>query len=255
MKTRIITAVLIILVVAFPVFYGGIPLEILAFVIVAAGGYEWFRLLPDFKKWIWLPFLVVAAVIAARFIPSAWLFPFIASVVLFLWSIPVFTPYFTVEESNAAIVFFVLFSLVYTSIGYLVLNHLYLITIVFATYGSDTGAYFIGRTFGKHKMNPRVSPKKSWEGFLGGIVAGVALSYGVSLFYSASINPTLNVLLCLLCPIFAELGDLCFSIIKRRYQIKDFSNLLPGHGGVLDRVDSLLINVLLFGILYTIPLI
>ena len=63
-------------------------------------------------------------------------------------------------------------------------------------------------------------------------------------------NGYLNTLLCCLCPVVAELGDLCFSAIKRSNKVKDFSNLLPGHGGVLDRVDSLMMNILLFGILH-----
>ena len=146
------------------------------------------------------------------------------------------------------------FSLVYHAVGQISGVHQYLWTIVFATYGSDTGAYFVGRAIGKHKMNPRISPKKSWEGFVGGIVFGFILSLAVSFSYVSNLNPVLNTLLCLLCPITAELGDLCFSAIKRHFAVKDFSNLLPGHGGVLDRVDSLLLNIMLFSVLYTIIL-
>ena len=94
----------------------------------------------------------------------------------------------------------------------------------------------MGRAIGKHKMNPRISPKKSWEGFVGGIVFGSVLSFVVSFSYVSNLNPVLNpvlnTFLCLVCPITAELGDLCFSAIKRHFAVKDFSNLLPGHGGV-----------------------
>ncbi len=112
----------------------------------------------------------------------------------------------------------------------------------------------MGRAIGKHKMNPRISPKKSWEGFVGGIVFGFVLSFVVSFSYVSNLNPVLNTFLCLVCPITAELGDLCFSAIKRHFAVKDFSNLLPGHGGVLDRVDSLLLNIMVFSVLYTIIL-
>ena len=99
-------------------------------------------------------------------------------------------------------------------------------------------------------MNPRISPKKSWEGFIGGAVFGFVISMAFSAMYWDMINPVVNTLMCLLCPVVAELGDLCFSAVKRYYKIKDFSDILPGHGGILDRVDSLLANILLFGIVF-----
>ncbi len=255
MKTRILTALLIILVVAFPVLCGGWPLEALALFIIGASAWEWLRILPNYSKWNWLLPILIVGVIATRFVEGNWRFVLVACMILFLWSIPVFTSSFTSDDCNAAIVYYVLFSLFYISIGELILNHLYLITIVFATYGSDTGAYFVGCSFGKHKMNPRVSPKKSWEGFFGGILSGFVISLLISAIYKQNVDPTVNLLLCLICTIFAELGDLCFSAIKRHFKIKDFSNFLPGHGGVLDRVDSLLVNILVFGILYHIFLI
>ena len=129
---------------------------------------------------------------------------------------------------------------------YITLNHYYLIVIVFATYGSDTGAWFIGRKYGKHKMNPRVSPKKSWEGFGGGVAVGFILGLIITLIFRDQLNITFSLLVSLICPITAEVGDLCFSLIKRYYGVKDFSNLLPGHGGILDRVDSLLLNLVMF---------
>ena len=173
---------------------------------------------------------------------------------LFLWSLVVFVENFSIMDSFVCISYVTIFSLVYHAVGQISGIHQYLWTIVFATYGSDTGAYFVGRAIGKHKMNPRISPKKSWEGFVGGIVFGFILSLAVSFSYISNLNPVLNTFLCLLCPVTAELGDLCFSAIKRHFKVKDFSNLLPGHGGVLDRVDSLLLNIMLFSVLYTIIL-
>lgn len=255
MKTRIVTAALIILVVAIPIIYGSWPLELLALFIVCAGAWEWLRIIPGFDRWKWLLPIEIAAVLASRFIPANWLFVFFACMILGLWALPVFFEQISVTDTYSMITFFVLFCLFYISMGEIIASHKYLWTIVFATYGSDTGAYFIGRAFGKHKMNPRVSPKKSWEGFFGGIVSGFIISMIISTLYWSSLDMTVNILLCLLCPVFAELGDLCFSAVKRHYKIKDFSNLLPGHGGVLDRVDSLLINILVFGVLYHIFLI
>lgn len=115
---------------------------------------------------------------------------------------------------------------------------------------NDIGAYFVGMLFGKHKMNPRISPKKTWEGFVGGIVISAICSIVFALVFALVSKPilprfTLNqfywvVFISLVMPIAGDIGDFVFSAIKRNAGIKDFSNLLPGHGGVLDRIDSML---------------
>lgn len=255
MKQRIITAIGIILVVAVPVAFGGYWLEALALFIVCAGAYEWMHIQPTFKSWpkYVLP-LSALAVLLTRILPQTYFLVILTCIVIFLWSLVVFVENFSILDAFVCISYVTIFSLVYHAVGQIVGAHEYLWTIVFATYGSDTGAYLVGRAIGKHKMNPRISPKKSWEGFIGGIVFGFILSFAISFAYVSSLNLILNTLLCLLCPVLAELGDLCFSAIKRHYQVKDYSNLLPGHGGVLDRVDSLLMNLLLFSVLYTIIL-
>ena len=123
-----------------------------------------------------------------------------------------------------------------------------LIAVIF----NDTGAYFTGILFGKHKVNPRISPKKTWEGIVGGIILSFLLSASFAFICAAfnfSIFPILDlshwyyiIILSLLTPIVAILGDFLFSSIKRNFEIKDFSNLLPGHGGILDRFDSILLS-------------
>ena len=116
---------------------------------------------------------------------------------------------------------------------------------------NDAFAYFVGVFFGKHKMNPRISPKKTWEGFAGGVIlAGLSLC-GYAFAFAACNRPLLVglldlqhwyhiVILSFLIPVVSTLGDLFFSSVKRHYEIKDFSNLIPGHGGILDRLDSLM---------------
>lgn len=253
MKTRVITAILIIAVVAFPVIYGSWALEALAVFIVVTGCYEWLHILKNYDRWKFLVLpLTILAVLASRFVPVPYIYPFFAIMVMIYWGLPVFMESFTVPCSQAALFCFVLYCLAYHSINDLIPVHTYLWTICFATYGSDTFAYFGGRAFGKHKMNPRISPKKTWEGCFCGIIGGFVLSFGLSFLYGQGLNPALNLALCIICPITAELGDLCFSSIKRYYGVKDFSNLLPGHGGILDRIDSLLANIIIFGVLYTI---
>ena len=107
---------------------------------------------------------------------------------------------------------------------------------------SDTGAYFAGCYLGKHKLAPRISPKKTVEGMLGGIVAAMA---GMELFclvltlFGYQVNYLYAVIYGFVGAVAAVFGDLCFSAIKRQTGIKDYGNLIPGHGGVLDRLDSM----------------
>jgi phosphatidate cytidylyltransferase len=110
---------------------------------------------------------------------------------------------------------------------------------------SDTGAYFVGMAFGKHKLAPIISPKKTIEGMIGGILAAVLgmLVYCVILQLSLGyqVNYLLAVLYGVLGAVGSVFGDLCFSVIKRQCGIKDYGHLIPGHGGVLDRFDSMMI--------------
>lgn len=109
---------------------------------------------------------------------------------------------------------------------------------------TDTCAYFAGRAFGKHKLAPVISPKKTVEGSIGGIVgtAVFMLVYGflVGNFSSASPGYGALAILGILCGIVSQLGDLSMSAIKREYNIKDYGNIMPGHGGIMDRFDSVL---------------
>jgi phosphatidate cytidylyltransferase len=108
--------------------------------------------------------------------------------------------------------------------------------------GADTGAYYVGRTFGKHKLAPTISPGKTWEGVAGGLVAGILLA-GVSHFWFFRNLPLKWALpLGALMTLVGLAGDLTESALKRSVGAKDAANLLPGHGGMLDRLDSLLFN-------------
>lgn len=167
MKNRIVTAILIILVVSLPLFLGGWPLEILAFFIVAAGAYEWAHITPNYKNWpICVVPIMVLTVFLSRFIGDQWMFSVCAITTIFFWILTIFDESYDISDAFYCLTYFLIFSLIYRTIGWLSANHYYLLTIVFATYGSDTGAWFIGRKFGKHKMNPRLSPKKAGKACL-----------------------------------------------------------------------------------------
>lgn len=105
---------------------------------------------------------------------------------------------------------------------------------------SDTGGYFAGRAFGKHKLAPRVSPKKTIEGSVGGLLAAVAGSVVVQIWFLPAVALPAVMLLAAVAAFAGQLGDLCESLIKRGTGVKDSGNVLPGHGGMLDRSDALL---------------
>jgi phosphatidate cytidylyltransferase len=111
---------------------------------------------------------------------------------------------------------------------------------LFSTYAVDTAAYFTGRAFGRHALAPAISPKKTVEGFWGGFAGGFAAVLLLNYFLGLRIETWQAVLLGLLFPIAATAGDLVESGMKRSMHIKDASELIPGHGGVLDRLDSIL---------------
>ncbi len=105
---------------------------------------------------------------------------------------------------------------------------------------ADTGAYFIGKNFGKHKLSPRLSPRKTWEGYWGGVLFGVLASIFFTWLWREHLHITLveGALLGLVLSLLTTLGDLGESMIKRQSNIKDSSHILPGHGGIFDRIDT-----------------
>ncbi|QBQ63099.1 phosphatidate cytidylyltransferase [Actinobacillus indolicus] len=130
----------------------------------------------------------------------------------------------------------------------------YLLLYVFLlVWGADSGAYFAGRAFGKHKLAPKVSPGKSWEGAIGGvmtsaIIAVIFLNLTPENVFGRELNTSAFIVLSVITVAVSILGDLSESMFKRQAGIKDSSNLIPGHGGILDRIDSLTAAVPVFAI-------
>lgn len=118
------------------------------------------------------------------------------------------------------------------------------ILAMFTTFACDTSAFLIGRTWGRHHMTPRISPKKTWEGavagFVGAVAASLALCFLLNLGdWSLPLSYAQAAIVGCLVGVAAQLGDLLESLLKRRAGVKDSGNLIPGHGGILDRIDSL----------------
>lgn len=121
----------------------------------------------------------------------------------------------------------------------------FLLLLLMATWAYDTGGYVAGNLWGKHKLFPEISPKKSWEGVAGGIlfcVAAVLILRALFTVYSASFGVWEFILVALLLSASGQVGDLVESMVKRSLKVKDSGGIIPGHGGVFDRIDSLLFN-------------
>ncbi len=110
---------------------------------------------------------------------------------------------------------------------------------VLLTWACDTGAYFVGRAFGRHPLFPRVSPKKTWEGALGGAVFAVVAGVIAQATFASYLSLPVSIALALLAAVAGITGDLVESLMKRDSKMKDTASLIPGHGGTLDRFDSL----------------
>lgn len=131
----------------------------------------------------------------------------------------------------------------YASSGSAMLSSHFAIAMFIAIWANDTGAYLVGKSIGRHKMCPRLSPKKTWEGFAGGVVTSVAALF-IYMWCADIFTEGGRMLMCAIfgvaISVAATYGDLLESMLKRRLGVKDSGRLIPGHGGILDRIDSLL---------------
>lgn len=253
MKTRIITAIVLLLVFVPLVAIGGLPFQILIAVVAAGAAYELLHIAHDPKPGYYL-YAILGIFIVGSVLFSHKELTDVNYIVLYLIVLltcgifdknidfPRLSYYFTSGTLVAVGLRMVYYMRLNLGLDYVLL-------LAFATLGADSFAYFVGRAIGKHKLNPRLSPKKTIEGSIGGIVLGGALAvvYGVL----AHMNLPM-VSLCIISFVLSttgQIGDLSFSSIKRSFQIKDYSHIFPGHGGILDRFDSIIFNAMVLGFL------
>ena len=254
MLERIITALVLVAVVLSCMFATPSPYPMFGLMIAAAavGGYEWYKLMPRktvavSKPWAWGYGLLTAVIsfIALEFSELSLLF-WVASILVWLMSLhwvksyPEYDGWYNASLKGIGVILIsaaitALFSLWESSPWWL----MYVFLLV---WGADTGAYFAGRKFGKTKLAPSVSPNKSMEGLYGGVATAMLIVLVVELLYlDFTLAQKLLFLILSVITVFSSvLGDLFESMIKRRAGIKDSGRVLPGHGGVLDRIDSLL---------------
>ena len=182
-------------------------------------------------SWLAYPFMV-------------WIFVMVCRMTLQLY-IKSDTPLADLAKSTMTQIYIGLPLGIMTSMGNMVgLN--FVLAIFFMIWINDTGAFIVGSTLGRHHLFERISPKKSWEGFFGGLVFNMVAgwlfyAYGKTFFGLQSFCMWQSIVLGVVVTVFGTWGDLIESMIKRNLQIKDSGNIIPGHGGILDRIDSLLL--------------
>ena len=200
----------------------------------------------------WIKTLAITATLGITFAPDllmAW--SILGAHSLFLWLI------YALKKMDTKTASFYTITLIYIGFAFRSLMEIrqlsltlfiFLIAIVIIT---DSMAYFAGRFFGKHKLAPKISPKKTIEGAIGGWLSGAIFAVAFGLANNLFTETWVLIVLAVCLPILSQIGDLVASALKRKYEIKDFSNIFPGHGGVMDRVDSqLLAGILIYVVLY-----
>ncbi len=259
MKLRIISAILMVVIFVPFLLIGELPFAIFMAILGVAGLYELIKVRESKKKFPtvlkFFAYVVVLGLCLHNINSIEFHFSFdyrVMSGLIFIFLAPmVFINDF--KKYNLTDALFLIGSTLFIGLSFNLLTITrnfdmnYIIYLLLITTMTDTFALFSGMLVGSHKLCPKISPKKTIEGLIGGVLMGTFVS---TCFYSTVISSNISLVLLIfislvLC-LVAQLGDLVFSAIKRNYDIKDFSELIPGHGGILDRFDSLIFVTLAF---------
>lgn len=251
MKQRILTALIAAAFFIPIVLIGGLPFTLLVYALAAIGLFEILRL-KDLTLFS-IPGFITLFSLFVFLMPNDWtLFLYdvtgYSKIDLVLVAILILLSYIVVMKNKFTFddVAFSVLGALYLGIGffYFIETRLagieYVIFALGLIWTTDSGAYFIGKKFGKKKLWPEISPNKTVEGFIGGIVTAIVFALIFQLISPFSISIIALITVTIIASVFGQLGDLVESALKRQYQVKDSGNLLPGHGGILDRFDSLL---------------
>lgn len=250
MKQRIITAVIALLLFIPLTLYGDWPFAILIYLMASIGLWELIRMrkpvsyiVPSMMAMVLLWIVLLPDGIDKVFLTHHKSEVILISVLLFLSYSVLSKNKFTFDDAG-----FVLLATLYVGMGFFYFMEtrnnegglatiLYVLFIVWAT---DTGAYFFGKAFGKHKLWPKISPNKTIEGALGGVLTSVIVGVVFHLVQPFDQSIMIIIGVTIIASVFGQMGDLVESAFKRHYDVKDSGHILPGHGGILDRFDSLL---------------
>ena len=260
MKQRVISAIIAIAILAVVLVFRGVLLYV-GITVLGLLAYKEFASLKAYKNVpllvkvfgaITLVFIILASISGNSFIFGL---SYKALAVLTLVIIPpsIFIADYKMNEAISFYGFTAFIGLAFNSIILTIENNLLMfIYLILITIITDTFAMLIGMFIGKHKLIPSVSPKKTVEGSVGGSIIAtiIATIFYVNLIGNAKLY--LVIPITLLLSVVGQIGDLLFSKIKRENEIKDYSNIMPGHGGILDRLDSIILVVVTYILFYTI---
>ena len=259
MKVRVLSAIIMCLIGIPILIIGGLPFKIFIVILGVASSYELLSIRKGHKE---LPLFIrlLSYTIIAVFIflgTSVYTinYELIYKIIAALF-IVYFLPVVMIDDNkkyDATDAFYAIGTTMFLAIAYnscvMIINKdlMNLIYILLVTIMTDTFAYFTGYYIGRHKLCEKISPNKTWEGAIGGTVVATIIA---SIFYVMVINPEINIFLIIgitiILSILGQYGDLFFSSIKRHFKVKDYSNLIPGHGGILDRLDSIIFVILTY---------
>jgi len=256
MKTRTITAIIAMAIFLPVVVYGKLPLLIMAYLLAIVALKEVLNM-KNIKLYS-LPGIISVVAICLIMLPEKsklvaldYQVPFLILMSLIMLSYTVMSK----NRFNFVDAAFCMLAVAYIGIGFMYFYEtrnnglIYILFALLIVWVTDTGAYIFGRLFGKNKLWPEISPNKTIEGFVGGILSStiIAIIFSINYDMPPSILPL--ILLTWLFSMFGQLGDLVESALKRHFDVKDSGNLLPGHGGILDRFDSFIFVLPLMNIL------
>lgn len=248
---RLISGIILVILAIIIVGRGGVLLFAASVLVSLIGLFELYRVMKIEKK----PLGVVGYLTALSYYGIIWfdgqqyVTLMVIAALMVLMGIYVFTfPRYKTEEVTVAFfgVFYVAVMLSYLYQVRVMSDGKYLVWLIFlSSWGCDTCAYCVGMLIGKHKLAPVLSPKKSIEGAVGGALGAVLLGFGYACIFGGMMSELLNPRIacpvaCGIAAVISQVGDLAASAIKRNHNIKDYGNLIPGHGGILDRFDSML---------------
>lgn len=247
MKQKIITGAILAATLGPALYLGGPLFLAVVAIFVAIGSREISAIFePKWPKWMTLVILVI--IVGFSLIPTKFLFAMVVATIFTFFILTIMFDWFNISDGSVLFILLIVLGLgVHGILAVFNYGSLAILYVAVSTYMTDTAAYFVGVRFGKHKLAPTVSPNKTIEGAVGGWVMSslVSLVYA-SLLLASRFDMIILVITSLLMPVVGQLGDLAFSSIKRHIHLKDFGSLFPEHGGVLDRIDSLLFNFMFF---------